>query len=135
MILVSKMEKYCVILVIFMIFCENQASESAHMHPSPSQLKQNTRMKREDDKFHRDGFESTSHFWQIEAQKRLKKQLEKKENKNVAKNLILFIGDGMSISTVTAGRIYSGQKKGFSGEESVLSFEKFPHVGLSKVSC
>lgn len=49
-----------------------------------------------------------------------------------AKNVILFIGDGMGISTVTAIRILDGQLKGQSGEENVLAFETFPHVALSK---
>ena len=49
-----------------------------------------------------------------------------------AKNVILFIGDGMGVSTVTAIRILDGQIKGMSGEENVLPFERFPHVALSK---
>jgi alkaline phosphatase len=50
-----------------------------------------------------------------------------------AKNVILFIGDGMGMSTVTAARILEGQLRGESGEENVLSFERFPDVALSKV--
>jgi len=50
----------------------------------------------------------------------------------VAKNVILFIGDGMGVSTVTAVRILDGQRKGLSGEDNVLPFERFPHVALSK---
>ncbi|WP_369026295.1 alkaline phosphatase [Qipengyuania sp. RANM35] len=49
-----------------------------------------------------------------------------------AKNVILFIGDGMGISTVTAARIYAGQKLGHTGEEYVLPFETFDHVALVK---
>lgn len=49
-----------------------------------------------------------------------------------ARNVILFIGDGMGIGTVTAMRILDGQRKGMPGEENVLSFERFPHVALSK---
>jgi alkaline phosphatase len=49
-----------------------------------------------------------------------------------AKNVILFIGDGMGVSTVTAMRILDGQMKGLSGEENVLAFERFPNVALSK---
>jgi alkaline phosphatase len=49
-----------------------------------------------------------------------------------ARNVILFIGDGMGVSTVTAIRILDGQEKGMSGEENVLPFERFPHVALSK---
>lgn len=49
-----------------------------------------------------------------------------------AKNVILFIGDGMGISTITAARIYEGQKRGETGEENRLSFEKFENVALVK---
>ncbi len=49
-----------------------------------------------------------------------------------AKNVILFIGDGMGISTVTAARIYDGQSRGETGEENYLSFERFPYVALVK---
>lgn len=49
-----------------------------------------------------------------------------------ARNVILFIGDGMGISTVTAARIYAGQKLGQSGEEYVLPFETFQNVALVK---
>jgi alkaline phosphatase len=52
--------------------------------------------------------------------------------KHRAKNVILFIGDGMGISTVTAARILDGQINGGSGEENSLSFEKFPYLALSK---
>ena len=40
----------------------------------------------------------------------------------------------MGLTTVTAGRILKGQKLGQTGEEYKLSFEKFPHVALAKVS-
>ncbi len=50
----------------------------------------------------------------------------------VAKNVILFVGDGMGISTLTAARIYQGQQAGQSGEENYLSFERFPYTGLAK---
>jgi alkaline phosphatase len=49
-----------------------------------------------------------------------------------AKNVILFIGDGMGISTITAARIYEAQKRGETGEENSLSFEKFDNVALVK---
>ena len=58
-------------------------------------------------------------------------------NTRKAKNIILFIGDGMSIPTVTAGRIFKAQKygKNFDNPESQkLAFESFPNVGLSMVS-
>ncbi len=49
-----------------------------------------------------------------------------------ARNLILFLGDGMSITTLTAARILQGQQQGFTGEENFLSFERFPYSGLVK---
>lgn len=49
-----------------------------------------------------------------------------------AKNIILFVGDGMSMPTVAASRIYEGQSKGQSGEENLLSFETMPYSGFSK---
>lgn len=48
------------------------------------------------------------------------------------RNVILFLGDGMGISTITAARIHAGQLAGGSGEEHVLSFETFPSVALIK---
>ena len=55
-----------------------------------------------------------------------------KPNKGKAKNVILFVGDGMGVSTITASRIYDGQQKGGQGEENSLSFEKLPYLALSK---
>lgn len=49
-----------------------------------------------------------------------------------AKNVILFVGDGMSATTVTAARIFEGQLRGESGEENLLSFEKMPFFAHSK---
>lgn len=49
-----------------------------------------------------------------------------------AKNVILMVADGMDITTITAGRIYAGQKAGGSGEENILALESLPHVALAK---
>jgi alkaline phosphatase len=49
-----------------------------------------------------------------------------------ARNVILFIGDGMNVTTVTAARILAGQQAGASGEENLLSFERLPFLALSK---
>lgn len=67
-------------------------------------------------------------YWNNAAQSSLLKQLHKNHlNKRRAKNAILFLGDGMSIPTLTATRVYMG------GENRELSFEQFPYSGLSKV--
>ncbi len=49
-----------------------------------------------------------------------------------ANNVILFLGDGMGVSTVTAARIYEGQKQGKPGEEHDLAFDKFENLALIK---
>lgn len=49
-----------------------------------------------------------------------------------AKNVILFLGDGMSLTTVAAARILDGQRKGGPGEENLLSWEQFPATAFSK---
>jgi alkaline phosphatase len=41
--------------------------------------------------------------WLDSAKKTLEEALAKKNNNNIAKNVILFLGDGMGISTITAG--------------------------------
>ena len=57
---------------------------------------------------------------------------EKADSGTDVRNVILFVGDGMGISTVTAARILDGQLRGEPGEEGYLSFERFPHVALVK---
>lgn len=49
-----------------------------------------------------------------------------------AKNVILFVGDGMGVSTVTGARIFEGQQHGVDGERHQLAFEKLPYLALSK---
>ncbi len=49
-----------------------------------------------------------------------------------AKNIILFLGDGMGITTITGARILAGQQKGLLGEEHSLAFEQFEYTALSK---
>lgn len=72
--------------------------------------------------------EATTEYWYKSAQKILGDKLKQKLNENVAKNIIFFIGDGMDFSTTAATRMYLG------AEENELSFEKFPHFGMSVVS-
>ncbi|XP_062619646.1 alkaline phosphatase, tissue-nonspecific isozyme-like isoform X3 [Saccostrea cucullata] len=71
--------------------------------------------------------------WNYIAKESLQKALKLKPNMGIAKNVIVFVGDGMGLSTINAARIYKGQKQGNPGEETILEFEKFPHVALSKV--
>lgn len=49
-----------------------------------------------------------------------------------AKNVILFVGDGMSLPTVAAARILEGQRRGGSGEEHRLGWEAFDGTAFSR---
>jgi alkaline phosphatase len=66
------------------------------------------------------------------ARSALQERLRVTPNTGQAKNVILFVGDGMGISTVTAGRIYEGQKRGVDGESNALTMERLPYAALSK---
>lgn len=54
------------------------------------------------------------------------------DHEGQARNVILFIADGMSLTTITAARIYDGQSRGMSGEENYLPFETWGHSALIK---
>ena len=55
-----------------------------------------------------------------------------KPNNNKARNVIIFIGDGMGVSTLTAGRIFEGQQLGLDGESYVVQMDRLPHTALVK---
>ncbi|KAH8324333.1 hypothetical protein KR074_005406 [Drosophila pseudoananassae] len=67
--------------------------------------------------------------WYDRGINELKKAVSREFNRRRAKNVILFVGDGMGPNTVTAARIY-----GFK-EEGLLTWENFPHMGLLKTYC
>ena len=42
-----------------------------------------------------------------------------------AKNVVLFLGDGMGITTITAARIYEGQLQGKAAKKTLAELRKF----------
>lgn len=69
-------------------------------------------------------------YWRASGQKLLRDQLTKnRPNVNVARNVIVVIGDGLSLATQMATRAYLGN------ENVQLSFEKLPYTGLAKTYC
>ncbi|KAK2912834.1 alkaline phosphatase, tissue-nonspecific isozyme isoform X1 [Channa argus] len=76
--------------------------------------------------------EENPQFWRSQAQKTLQSALDRKINSNVAKNILFFLGDGMGITTYTAARILKGQLQNQTGEETVMTMDTFPNVGLAK---
>ncbi|XP_063825793.1 alkaline phosphatase-like [Ostrinia nubilalis] len=79
--------------------------------------------------------EKNKDHWNIQAQWTLRNKVSVPLNTKTAKNVIMFLGDGMSITTLAATRVYLGQKYGHLGEELKLSFEVFPYTGLAKTYC
>lgn len=65
------------------------------------------------------------------GQARLAEALQRVPNTARAKNVILFIGDGMGINSVTAGRIFMSQQNGGNGIDRALFFETLPYSAFS----
>lgn len=77
--------------------------------------------------------EKNPEYWRTQAQDTLRLALELQQlNTKIAKNVIMFLGDGMGVPTVTATRILKGQLAGKPGEETRLEMDKFPYVALAK---
>lgn len=67
------------------------------------------------------------------AAEQLQAQMAVEPNTQQAKNVVLFVVDGLSIPTITASRIHEGQLRGVDGESNTLSFERLlPFTALSK---
>lgn len=73
-----------------------------------------------------------ANFWTRKGLQDLKNSLVRERIDGKAKNIIIFIGDGLGVTTHTMARIYKGQKKGETGEEQELLWETFPYTGLIK---
>ena len=106
---------YVLFNVFVSVICDNY-------HPNiPDDVK--TRQKRSTRK------SETASYWLNSGQMELDEALRLEPNKKLAKNIVLVIGDGMSLSTNTGGRIYKGQRQGKDGTSSELIWDKFPYVG------
>lgn len=64
----------------------------------------------------------------------LEQALDHVHNKKRAKNVILFVGDGMGVSAVTAARILEGQCRGEAGEENVVFLKSCPILDWQKLT-
>lgn len=76
----------------------------------------------------KDRLSQEQRYWYDAGLDELKHGLKVESNTHRARNVILFVGDGMGVNTATASRIYKY------GEEGRLSWEEFPHMGMLKVS-
>ena len=69
-------------------------------------------------------------FWHQVNLEQLFKAQKLAKNENVAKNVIIFIGDGMGVSTLTAARWLKEKEKSVKN----LVFDRFPYSALIQVS-
>jgi alkaline phosphatase len=74
-------------------------------------------------------------YWLNLGREELDKMLmaETKRNSAIAKNVIIFVGDGMSVPTVTAARLLKAKLTGSKNiEHELLSFEKLDYLAHSQ---
>ncbi|KAM6152771.1 intestinal-type alkaline phosphatase-like [Erethizon dorsatum] len=76
--------------------------------------------------------EENPDFWNQKAAEALAAAKKLQPVQTAARNLILFLGDGMGVPTVTATRILKGQMQGQLGPETALAVDQFPYMALSK---
>lgn len=74
---------------------------------------------------------NTPEYWFESGQQAVREAKRQFPTGFKAKNVILIVGDGMGVSTVTAARILDGQLQNKDGESNRLAFEKFPYFALS----
>jgi alkaline phosphatase len=77
-------------------------------------------------------FEGPGAEWRTLAQSEILDRLNRPRREGQARNVIVFIADGMSPATITATRILDGQNRGETGEENYLPFERWGHTALIK---
>nr|XP_013050413.2 intestinal-type alkaline phosphatase-like isoform X1 [Anser cygnoides] len=71
-------------------------------------------------------------FWNKQAAAAIEASFKIQPRTNEAKNLIIFLGDGFGIPSITATRILNGQLQGKLGPETPLALDSFPYTALSK---
>ncbi|XP_054283874.1 alkaline phosphatase-like [Macrosteles quadrilineatus] len=72
-------------------------------------------------------------YWFSAARATLDRRLlETHQYKDVAKNIVLMVGDGLGLPTLTAARIFKGQRHGRPGESGNLAWDNFPALALAK---
>lgn len=81
--------------------------------------------------FHLARPENETSFWLQQAELFVQQQTQLTLNTARARNAVLVIGSGMSMTTLAAARVYIGA----GAEETQLAFETFPAVGQLRTYC
>lgn len=74
-------------------------------------------------------------YWRKDAVRNILARISNVDGSQLrkAENVIIFIGDGMGVTTITAARIFKGQKNGRDGCSEKLIWDTFPTVAHVKV--
>ena len=79
--------------------------------------------------------EKSPDYWKKLATERFKKDCQKfpsLQKTNKAKNVILLLGDGMGMPTISAGRFYAAQSLGRNGSIQKHPFEEWPYNTMAR---
>ncbi|XP_073966382.1 membrane-bound alkaline phosphatase-like [Choristoneura fumiferana] len=79
--------------------------------------------------------ETDPQYWYDEAFEGINRIEEEVQYDEVARNIVMFLGDGLSLPTLAAARALAGQRRGAPGEETRMGFEEWPVTGLAKTYC
>jgi len=77
-------------------------------------------------------YPQTSEAYRTQGQAELARLEQAKPVDGPARNVIIFIGDGMGVSMLTAARIHQGQRAGQDGESFVTAMDRLPNTALVK---
>ncbi|XP_017855522.1 PREDICTED: membrane-bound alkaline phosphatase [Drosophila arizonae] len=97
-------------------YCQDRAMHPDMQEPKQQQQQQQPRL----------AGEESNAYWRDQGVQFIKQKLSELPKQGRAKNIIMFLGDGMGVTTTSAARNLLG------GEEQSLSFDHFPYTGLSK---
>ncbi|XP_049865249.1 membrane-bound alkaline phosphatase-like [Pectinophora gossypiella] len=119
-------------IALFVVLVTVTTINGDHYHPE-KYTRHSEQLQRNPDAFNT--AERSAEFWRNSAKEGIENRLRAVKNDKLARNVIMFLGDGMSIPTLMAARTLKGQRQNRTGEETELFFETFPTVGLSKTYC
>ena len=73
---------------------------------------------------------TTSAEYRAQGEAEVAARIASPERPDRARNIIIFIGDGMGVSTLTAARILAGENAGVDGESFVTAMDRLDHTAL-----
>lgn len=73
---------------------------------------------------------TTSAEYRAQGEAEVAARIPSPERPDRARNIIIFIGDGMGVSTLTAARILAGENAGVDGESFVTAMDRLDHTAL-----